>query len=71
MKIIFDEKDVKSFKCVIADIIGVEITNERATDLINKLPDLIIGEAFQWGFTDTCVLDNIHEWLENTVGLIL
>lgn len=71
MKIIFEEKDVKGFKCAIADIVGVEITNDKAKDLMIKLPNSIVGEALSWGFTDTCVLEHIHEWLESTVGIVL
>jgi len=39
-------------------------SDEEIDVLIKKMPRHIMGEAFQWGLSDTCVGDSIYVWLQ-------
>ena len=40
-------------------------SDEEIDSLIKQIPRHIMGEAFQWGFSDTCVGDSIYVWLQD------
>jgi len=41
------------------------LSNEELDELIEILPANIKGEAFAWGFNDTCVRDQIYVWYQS------
>ena len=41
--------------------------DDKVESYYDKLPDDIKKDGEEWGFNDSVVMDNMHEWFENNI----
>ena len=49
------------------DLTDKHFSNEKLDEIIERLPSHLKAEGFEWGFSDTCVRDQIYVWYKDNV----
>jgi len=55
--------DINMFHDVVLDVLDTDLKEEKLHDLFLKFPKSIAIQVDEWGFCDTVVRENIHEYL--------
>ena len=61
------EHDYASIHDTLYDLTNKTFTNDELDGIIEQLPSHIKGEAFAWGFGDTCVRDQVYVWYKDNI----
>jgi hypothetical protein len=68
---IVDEGELDTIYCFLHEELNVDIDFSMVSKVFMMLPQQIIGNGIQWGFSDTEVRDSIYVFLENNKSDIL
>ena len=64
LKLKLDDMDYAHVHDVLCDLTNKKFTRQEIDEIIEQLPQHILGEAYAWGFSDTCVRDQIYAWFK-------
>lgn len=59
-----DNNDYAMLHDVVWDSVGKDMSHEELDVLIRKMPEYIISNAAEWGFSDTVVRDDVFKWVK-------